>query len=1269
MGRIKKNIILLLVIAILFSAQQSSFAWFSRRLNTTLPNDLSGSTEIAYFERGDGSAETPYVISNHVHLYNLAWLQYLGYFNLGEEINNGRAQNYFVLKNNINMDGLSIPPIGTEEYPFLGNFNGQGYTVSNCVTANTQELLPTKPSPARFDVNDLISAYASSTDDVAQIIGFFGVIGDYNGAVSTVISNSNENTIGTLNTDAILAKNFYLNNISVNTLSSNTTIGVAAGYVNAEFDDIGVCNSNIVVTNSGVTELTGNISDFTLVGYCTDIAKTSLKVTNVTLTVPKTSTEEWVNEGASGSDGGWGGSVDMNAMFTRLQHFRSNSTTNNSYVYDRYLEIGVNGQSNIISESTGTMYTSNSNPAQGHFVFSSTSTRYTYLHGGTTIYETKYELGGDKTAYLISDSGGRYLSVNGTSITSTTDSAAATKWFFSDGLNGGYISTVTNGFSYYLTNTNSTLSLSRTQSTSWKNVNGALYSNYYYLNYGTSWQVSAVTNYLISDGNGNYLSISSVGKLTNITNRSAATVWTFASPGDSGQISAQANGTTYYLRYNKGLAITIKQSEATSWIHQNGNINYNGNYIRFNNSWQTTTVTTYYISDGNGNYLTLNDTTLDNTTSKASASVWNFSNGASGGKISSGNRYLRYWGGLTTTTNSTASNTTWTLSDNRLSTSSYYLKFNNGTWSASIGTTNATLSVFPSTEFLLEIPMVTTSLTYTQTTAKEIVESNRVYVDNSGTNITFFPLQVEDSTNEVISKNTGYIISSSQDRTTTGTYPAQSGDIRVSYYSRNTYMSNYINSSGVITKILTINDNGSAVDITGSTAYEKLSKAKESFEAVISKNTTNLFGLHFMNANVSMNNLVTVPSAVINDVNYTNYQMPTDCVDFRLREKGYINFFAGTYFPSNNSFFSLYDIFRDEDHNITDIKRIVEIYGDDAHQSYSYVYKYEDGSFSDAYQTLNNVKTPLSYTGDYPAGYTLKFKLSWIEKNNKLTSNALYYFELPVNDGEYALGSTAGGIGSYLMYLDIGANAQTVERTTISETITTTTNTHSFANGVGVVENTTIVNENTIVTDSDIVAYKLPQNSSGTLQISRSGTAVSAVGITGIPRFIADGLTVNASSTATPDYSTTTVEKRLTYIDYNTVTEETIITVISQIDSGPPTMIVTHSDGTTSTDPYRKTSIRTDSASDINNYYQPSTTTLLQYSFTVHEDAQVNTKYEAVYQGSIGYNLNVLTRNMRVESTENTVETILLSNFIEDSGTEDNHLSTTEVTVTIIVAE
>ena len=59
------------------------------------------------------------------------------------------------------------------------------------------------------------------------------------------------------------------------------------------------------------------------------------------------------------------------------------------------------------------------------------------------------------------------------------------------------------------------------------------------------------------------------------------------------------------------------------------------------------------------------------------------------------------------------------------------------------------------------------------------------------------------------------------------------------------------------------------------------------------------------------------------------------------------------------------------------------------------------------------------------------FDTDWIERPSGLITNAMYYFEIPVNAGEYALGSVekqgneSERYGAYLCYLDIGTSAAT----------------------------------------------------------------------------------------------------------------------------------------------------------------------------------------------------------------------------------------------------
>ena len=57
-----------------------SIAWLNRTASIDNKSNISGSAQIAYFGGGDGTSGDPYIINKPVHLYNLAWLQYIGYF-------------------------------------------------------------------------------------------------------------------------------------------------------------------------------------------------------------------------------------------------------------------------------------------------------------------------------------------------------------------------------------------------------------------------------------------------------------------------------------------------------------------------------------------------------------------------------------------------------------------------------------------------------------------------------------------------------------------------------------------------------------------------------------------------------------------------------------------------------------------------------------------------------------------------------------------------------------------------------------------------------------------------------------------------------------------------------------------------------------------------------------------------------------------------------------------------------------------------------------
>ena len=71
----------LAAVLIVVTTFTSSLAWFETKNDTHLDAG-KGRTATAFFASGDGeSAETAYEINQPIHLYNLAWLQYMGKFN------------------------------------------------------------------------------------------------------------------------------------------------------------------------------------------------------------------------------------------------------------------------------------------------------------------------------------------------------------------------------------------------------------------------------------------------------------------------------------------------------------------------------------------------------------------------------------------------------------------------------------------------------------------------------------------------------------------------------------------------------------------------------------------------------------------------------------------------------------------------------------------------------------------------------------------------------------------------------------------------------------------------------------------------------------------------------------------------------------------------------------------------------------------------------------------------------------------------------------
>ncbi|MBP5428674.1 MAG: hypothetical protein J6Z04_05260 [Clostridia bacterium] len=654
----------------------------------------------------DGCA---FEIKYPVQLFYFAWLQYLGYFNQPEtdegEETGAVKQVYFYLSADLDMTGWTLPPIGTSTYPFVGNFDGNGHTIFNLTvqnvdtstTLNPEKTLTTRPV-------DSISG--------AEIIGFFGVIGSMNnnGKVYGAIENDGEfvhsefesySYSGEINQ----VKNFTLDGVTVNTETEDALIGAIAGYVNGTVSNTAVSDTDVVVkAGTGVLTFTENVSDHSLVGYCTDACKFTLNVSRVTLHTPG-ETQNIIYKSTQGEGAGFGGSIQMKTIHERIANAATVTpsgagtyVTAQRVVRDadgRILSITPTDYANISGLNNYRYYAAADSGYYYRYRQSNTYDQYLYItQESMTVTNIRYTRE-TESGYTVSDAGGTYyLNLNDDADGLTTDGDASTGWVYAN--NRIYTYSEVDGAKHYLNGT-TTLSVDTTASTSWTWNNNRFSYTYngmtYYLQYSGGWTVVPEYYYLISDGSGNYLRYNN--GLVNTTNSAQASHWTFSTSGanPSGYISTTVGNTTYYLRYNNGLTTTTTANNATSWTN-NGTGLYNGsNYIRFNGtSWIAGPRGTYYAIRNGANYLNItavsnNVATVGTGTSVADVSLnghtlWTFSStagnpsGTVSATVNGTTYYLNDSAGTLTAT--TANNTSWSNDGTSIKNGTDYLAYNGG---------------------------------------------------------------------------------------------------------------------------------------------------------------------------------------------------------------------------------------------------------------------------------------------------------------------------------------------------------------------------------------------------------------------------------------------------------------------------------------------------------------------------------------------------------------------------------------------------------------
>lgn len=432
------------VCASIITATQAWFGFAASHAPT-----WKGSSEGAYFAYGNGKVrpdpesidetnadDSPYGITRPIHLYNLAWLQYLGYFDVNNVDDSYNLDNvHFELAADIDMTGWTLPPIGTPDHPFIGNFNGNGYKITGLTVSNDLNDYNRIP----FGIN------RSDFPNDVNVLGLFGVVGQYNGqAIATYNSQANE------------IVNLGINNLIVKSKSSTTLIGLAAGYVNGTIDGVAINNSNIDMslnpTCNPISGITSNLSDYSLAGYVEDEYLGKFQLSTTTHQMP-TVFNPFVEAGGNE----WGGSIGMDEVYTRLDTYRRENNTNlkarlrpqtSEYHYYNNGVEDISRATTATSNVSTTMYYDSQNPLKGRVVFNYNGEgnflfgKRSYDYTTTNEYHTTTQ----KPAYYVHN-GDYYLRGTNTGISSTNSTTNRTLLLTDD---YGWVYFTYNNQNYYI---------------------------------------------------------------------------------------------------------------------------------------------------------------------------------------------------------------------------------------------------------------------------------------------------------------------------------------------------------------------------------------------------------------------------------------------------------------------------------------------------------------------------------------------------------------------------------------------------------------------------------------------------------------------------------------------------------------------------------------------------------------------------------------------------------------------------------------------------
>ena len=1158
LNKINKKALILTGIASAFAVSLllPTLSWFKE--DTASPISVDGNIHGSYFESGDGTAANPFEIARPIQLYYLSWLQEMGYFNEavydeteGEYVL--KQQYHFYLSKDIDMadneENYVIPPIGTIKYPFVGSFDGKGHVITDLTISNDYSEYTKDP---RHPTG------SNTHSDSYEILGLFGVLGTTES--SNIVTSSIINQDGTIqqlqdNGDDVLVEfseagnyvqNVYLNNVTIvaSTDSQHALAGAVAGYSNATVAHVGIFGATLrFASGLGTVSTIGttNLSDYAAFGFVTADHKRTVDKIEETIYTPKATASTYVSN-SSGSD--WGGSVNFSSLNQRMNATLSMAVTNNNNsapasnkclaypIRETYVDNTLQGHidsttpANMLNnQSIQNCYHYSDANAVGKSGARNTLGSYYYTHreNGRRIYlggmsdvgassikwVTRITEGAAEEAYYIKNTSNQYIGISTSGQMQTAANIGSRTAIFhynssEQSLYTRMSETVTsNGITYnidtiyFLNVQNGNYQIERTNNTTWtKNVNSGTFTGTpkwkFKINYDTR-----------------YLRIAGTSTPSNGSSTDTGIIWNISNFGTSDLQSAiyatyGNNNETYYLNYSgnansdsDGTALRLYRGQYKSWTRssQSGTTNVtfqnDTKFLRYNNGWTTTTN----VNNTGTSFNLIKDTST-------------------------------YTGGYETVNDTSY---TFTITQERSGQTGYIPLSANG-------------------------------------------DGNLNNYDSGNLNInSFYAAEI----------NTGYITGGFYDSSNGGkAYLAGSyfGDARVSQYDRTSISDSWSNSE--YKTIYTIDDscyNGTGDNATqksnpkgfaqGDATAQTFVKLDESLtnmdrilrNPLMNGSTAQISGIHFMDSTISKERTIRADAVMINGDYKTDYELPEDAIDFNLKENGYINFLAGNYQSDNNSFFALHKIERDSNDNITSIKKIKFIFKDADDPLGDAIFLYDDEgqgyTWSDGETLQNRPVSKNNFTSLLNGkDYLFAFDTKWIAVNKTLVpknGRRLYYFEMPVNVGEYALGSCDGGCGGYLVYLDISAASQVIERKTLNELFSIETLSGEIPYGTQIVGSIpsaiTVTDPNTNEEDKaaivrpgienidDLDSYygSISTSANGDYTFNRSSNTITVSGTNALTsEYVGDGITLSGS---TSGGRTSRIIRRIIDYDYNTV--------------------------------------------------------------------------------------------------------------------------------------